>query len=133
MAKFAEPIGFFAENRAWLRTPHGTDDNAKSNVTLNTTLFPEALLLNEKYIPSGTVIGKVTATGEYGAFDAAASDGREVAAGILFNTRSLSEADGDNRIFDAMLVHGGVTVSRLPHKTGAGALVDGQLPHIVRY
>lgn len=42
---------------------------------------------------SGTVLGKVTASGKYKAYSNAASDGTEVAAAVLWN--ELSAATGD--------------------------------------
>lgn len=44
-------------------------------------------------IKSGTVLGKVTATGKYKPYNNGASDGTEVAAGILYNY--LPAATGD--------------------------------------
>jgi hypothetical protein len=41
----------------------------------------------------GTVLGKVTASGKYAAYDNAASDGTEVAAGIL--CEDVDATDGD--------------------------------------
>lgn len=41
----------------------------------------------------GTVVGKITATGEYAAYSNAASDGTEVAAGILYAKVADSAAD----------------------------------------
>lgn len=35
-------------------------------------------------VPAGMVLGQVTATGDYGIYDNAATDGRETAAGILW-------------------------------------------------
>ncbi len=41
----------------------------------------------------GTVLGKVTASGEYMPVDLAATDGTEVAAGILFGRSDATDAD----------------------------------------
>lgn len=44
-------------------------------------------------IASGTVLGKITATGAYAGYDNTATDGAEVAAGILYN--HLDAATGE--------------------------------------
>ena len=41
----------------------------------------------------GTVLGKITATGEYAAYDNGAGDGTEVAAGVLYRGVPDSAAD----------------------------------------
>jgi len=43
----------------------------------------------------GTALGKITASGKYIAYDDSASDGSEVAAGILFDGVDASSADQD--------------------------------------
>lgn len=43
----------------------------------------------------GTVLGKVTASGKYAAYDNAAADGTETAAGILYAAVDATSADAD--------------------------------------
>lgn len=106
------------ENRSWLASEHGTDH--KPSVTLDVSKFVQATHYPKGYIASGTVVGKVTATGLYGPYDKDATDGREVAAGHLFNSVSVV---GDTKVGNAILVHGFVTEAKLPtnHGLDAGA------------
>lgn len=61
-----------------------------------------------KILAAGTVIGKVTATGKYGAYNNAATDGREVAVGLI--TESVNLKDGD--VITHLLLHGSVLEAR---------------------
>ena len=109
-----------AENRSWLRGPHGTDPGANPNATVLFELFTEADHYPNGYIPSGIVVGKVTATGVYGPYDPSASDGRETAAGFLFG--SLTVHPGIDRAASGLVRHGFVNPDRLPIQSGTGAL-----------
>lgn len=51
-------------------------------------------------IASGTVMGKVTASGKYVPYSNAASNGSEVAAGILYNHLNAATGDVKAVIFD---------------------------------
>lgn len=46
-------------------------------------------------LPSGQLLGIVTATGKYAPYNNAANDGREVAAGVLYAPLAESDADRD--------------------------------------
>ncbi|OBK04700.1 hypothetical protein A5746_29865 [Mycolicibacterium conceptionense] len=67
-------------NKQWLLQ----EPKVKPNVTLDISKFTQATHFPNGYIPSGTVIGKVTATGLFGPYDAAASDGTQTAYGITY-------------------------------------------------
>lgn len=121
---------FQAEERSWLRGPHGTEPGSNPNVTLLTSLFTKATHYPNGFIPSGIVLGKVTATGVYGPYDPAGSDGREVAAGLLFGSLTV---DGTH-VSSGLVVHAFVDPARLPIKTGTGSLdADARtdLKHII--
>lgn len=107
-----------SENRSWLASPHGTEPGANPSVTLDVSKFTAGTHYPNGYIASGTVLGKVTATGLYGPYDNAATDGREVAAGHLLaslNVGTLTEIGG------AILIHGFVTEAKLPANHGLDA------------
>ena len=53
--------------------------------TINFALFTSGTHYPNGYIPSGTVVGKVTTGGRIGPYDNAASDGRQTAVGFLYN------------------------------------------------
>lgn len=76
------------------------------------------------FIPSGCVIGKVTATGLFGPYDNAAGDGREVAYGITFAPVTVVRANGSvaSKVGTGALVMGVVSTSKLPFQTGPGSI-----------
>lgn len=108
---------FGTENRSWLGSAHGTD--ATRSITLDVSAFTEATHFPDGYIPSGTVLGRITATGLYGPYDDAAVDGREIAAGFLFN--STKAATGGADVGAPMLEHGMVLEANLPANSGLDA------------
>lgn len=65
----------------WLRSSHGVD----SAVTGTYDLTKGIAALRDAdtgVVPSGVLVGKITATGLYGVWDKTATDGREVLAGV---------------------------------------------------
>lgn len=119
-----------SENRAWLRGPHGTDPGANANITLDIPAF--AGTHPNGFIPSGIVVGKITATEKFGPYDPAASDGTETAAGFLFG--SLSVDAGATVVGGALVNHAYVNADKLPIQTGKGALdaaARADLTHIL--
>lgn len=53
-------------------------------------------------LAAGTVLGKVTASGEYVAYSNAASDGSEIAAGILYADVDATAADAKGVIINCL-------------------------------
>lgn len=106
------------ENRSWLVSQHGTEPGATPSVTLDVSKF--AGLYPKGFIPSGIVLGRITASKLYGPYDTAATDGSEAPAGHLFS--SLAVREGSTKIGGAILVHGFVDPAKLPATTGKGAL-----------
>lgn len=111
---------FQAEDRSWLLGPDGTAPGDNPTVTLDVSKFTAGTHYPNGYIPSGTVLGKITTGGKYGPYDSAASDGRETAAEILFS--SLSIPTGTTVVAGAGLHKGEVDAAHLPFTTGTGAL-----------
>ena len=109
------------EKRGWLWGPHGTDPGMTPSVTLDFTKFTAGTHYPNGYVPSGCVLGKITASGKFGPFDPAATDGRQTAAGILFSSLKVP-ADTATPVGGAMLVHGAVDPARLPFQSGIGSL-----------
>lgn len=103
------------ENRSWLASAHGTEPGTNPGVTLNVALFDQADHYPAGFIRSGTVLGRVTATGLYGPYDNTANDGREVARGHLFGSLSVKDV---TKVGGALLVHGFVTEAKLPPNHG---------------
>jgi hypothetical protein len=102
---------------SWLKHQKGFD-TARS-ITLDLSTFLAAHYANGK-IPSGTVLGKITASGKYGPYDNAAGDGRTTAAGFLLFDVRVQDAQG-NALADpgcALLWEGIVDETKLPAFAG---------------
>ena len=77
------------------------------------------------YIPSGTAIGLVTATGLFGPYDDTASDGRQTCYGFTYgdvrairqNGTVASKVGTGAVVYDAV-----VSVSKLPFQSGTGSI-----------
>ncbi|MEW5810272.1 MAG: head decoration protein [Actinomycetota bacterium] len=119
------------DNREWLIGTHGVD--LTPGVTLDISKFTKATHYPNGYVPSGTLLGKVTATGLYGPYDNAASDGREVAAGVLFSFVRAVDATGATlaKVGGAIFVHGAVKESKLPTNSGVDSAGKTDLSKIV--
>lgn len=76
------------------------------------------------YIPSGTAIGKVTATGLFGPYDDSAGDGREVCYGLTFADVTAVRANGSVATYvgTGAFVRGSVNQSKLPFQSGPGSV-----------
>lgn len=107
------------EDRQWLASPHGTGPGDNPSVTLSVAAFTEADHYVNGYVPSGMVLGKISASGLYGPYDNAASDGREVAAGLLFASVAVK---GKTKVGGAIVQHGFVTQAKLPKQSGTGSI-----------
>lgn len=113
---------FQVGNRTWHRSREG--NNYRPNVTLDISKFTAGTHYPNAYIPSGTVLGRVTATDLYGPYDDTASDGRQTATGILWGDVRAIRENGTTaaKVGGAQLVRGDVSVAKLPFQTGAGAV-----------
>jgi hypothetical protein len=105
---------WLAEDRSWLASDHGT--TATRTITLDPALFTAGTHFPNGFVPSGTVLAQVTATGLYGPYDNTKSNGQEVAAGLLFN--SIPMTTGGAKAGAPLFEHGFVRVSRLPANSG---------------
>ena len=108
------------DSKHWLASRKGFD--TCRSVTLDLSKFVAAHY-SGGYIPSGTVLGKVTATGLYGPYDDAATDGRQTATGFLFDGVRVADKDGNSFTASgaAMLWEGIVLTSKLPAFAGTAA------------
>lgn len=120
-----------AEDHSWLGSAHGTVEC--DSITLDAALL--VAIFTDGFVPSGTVLGKVTATGRYARYDDAATNGLEVAAGHLFNSQDLTNggqvavASAANAAA-ALYWHGEVVESKLPTNHGLDAAAKADLKHI---
>lgn len=115
---------FTQDAQDWLGSSHGTD-TAKS-VTLDKSTFTLATHFPDGYLMSGIALGKITATGKYGPYDDALSNGQNVFAGYLFTAVPIrTSADVDP--VGAILLHCFVVEAKLPlagASTGTAGKID---------
>ena len=116
------------EDHTWLGSAHATD--TFESITLDGDSFLTDF--TDGVIPSGVVLGKVTATGLYRQYDDAAVDGTEVAAGFLGTTKDLggTTAATVGNTPAALMWHGQVIVANLPTNHGLDAAARVDLAHI---
>jgi hypothetical protein len=77
------------------------------------------------YIPSGTVIGQVTATKLFGPYDDAASDGRQTAYGLTYGDVRAIRQNGTTATkvgTSAVVYDTAVSVAKLPFQSGPGSI-----------
>lgn len=115
---------FSQDRRDWLGSEHGTD--APRGVTLDVTKFTQATHYPDGYLKSGLPVAEVTASGLYGLYDGAATDGRQNLAGFLFTGVEVVDHRGrvSAKVGGSMLVHGFVRTDRLPVTVDAAGLAD---------
>ncbi|MFE0533827.1 head decoration protein [Streptomyces nigra] len=112
---------FGQDDQSWLKSAHGTD--SAQPITLDTSAFVAGTHYPNGYFPSGLPLGRITATGLYGPYDGAASDGRETLAGFLFtavSAPSVNTIDPQG----ALLWHGAVIEAKLPRPVDAAGKGD---------
>lgn len=116
-----------AEDQTWLASADGTQYTEPITLdtsAFGTTPFPAHL------IKSGTVLGKITATGKYGPYKSDASDGTELPIGFLFTTKDLTNGGQVAAGADAsaaLLVRGKIVAAKVPQGTGSSATTPGAL------
>ena len=119
------------EDQRWV-APGGLPDlRVMDTITLNKSLFDMAVAFPNGFLPSGIVLGVVTAAGatqgQYGIYSDAAVDGREVAVGFLGVSVAVSRlSPATQRIQAALYWRGEVLAAYLPtgHGLDAAARVD---------
>ena len=102
---------FGADDQSWLGSRHGT--NNAQPCTLDTSTFTAGTHYPEGFFKSGIPLGKITASGKYGPYSDAASDGRQTLVGFLFaavGAPTVNTVDPSGALF----THGKVRESRLP-------------------
>lgn len=112
---------FGQDNQSWLGASHGTD--LGRSITLDTSAFTAGTHYPDGYFPSGLPLGKITASGLYGPYDNAASDGTEVLAGFLLTPvkpGSPTTVDVGGVLFE----HGRVVEANLPIAIDAAGRAD---------
>ncbi|MEU3124671.1 head decoration protein [Streptomyces albidoflavus] len=119
LAQVTEQFG--SDDQSWLGSAHGTDST--ETIALDTSTFTPATHYPQGFFKSGIPLGRITAGGKYGPYDAAAEDGRGTLVGFLF---AAVKAPADNTLDPAaaLLTHGKVRESRLPVPVDADGKTD---------
>lgn len=112
--------GYVVDDPSWLGSEHGTD--ATETATLDISKFAAQTHYPNGVIPSGTAIGKVTATGLYGPYKTSGSDGDDVLVG--FTVAPCAVESGVTRIAVGVLTHGRVVRANLPIAIDSNAVTD---------
>lgn len=94
--------------------------------TLDGDLFPAGTFPDGR-VPSGQVLGRVTATGRLAPYTPAAANGTETAVGHLLDDASVGAG---RRVPVAVVTTGAVIRNRLPAGSGLDAAAEADLVHI---
>ncbi|MFD8023680.1 head decoration protein [Streptomyces lavendulae] len=104
-------------DRDWLASRHGTDST--ETITLDLTKLTKSTHYVEPtaagphgFIRSGVPVGRITASGLYGGYDPAATDGRQVLAGLVFAEAAFTS--GQTKIPAALFWHGTAKAAKIP-------------------
>jgi len=121
---------FLNEDQRWIGPGGQEDTEIARSITLNLALFDMVTAWPNKYLPSGIVLGKVTATGLYGPYSDAAVNGLQTALGLLMVSLPIDPLSTANNQTGALYWRGEVIQSYLPtgHGLDAAGIVD--LPRI---
>lgn len=100
----------------WLASRHGVGNALPRTIDVSKLTSGTHYDATTKVIPSGLVLGKVTATGLYGPYDSTASDGRQTVDSILLDPQTLLLSNGNlsTVVAGAAIVHGVIRAARLP-------------------
>lgn len=112
---------FGQDNQSWLGASHGTD--LGRSITLDSSAFTAGTHYPNGYLRSGTPLGKITATGLYGPYNNAASDGTEVLAGFLL-TPIVPGSPTTVDVGGALFEHGRVVEANLPIAVDSAGKAD---------
>lgn len=119
-------ITWAGSDMTWIGSEEGTRSNV--SVTLDLSKFDFATVFTSLVIPSGVVLGKVTASGLYGPYNDSLSTGVEVAKGHLFTDVDVKQiveivhgTTLTGSVLAAMLIRGVVIEAKLPTNHGLDA------------
>lgn len=118
IAPQSRDLGYVTDDPSWLGSAHGTDST--ETITLDGDLFSAGAFPGGR-VPSGTPLGKVTATGLYGPYDGNGAGGLDVLVGFLFAGRQVR---ANTNIGAAALTHGKVREANLPFPVDANGKTD---------
>ncbi len=108
-------------NRQWLLA----EPLVKLNATLDISKFTAGTHFPNGFIPSGTVVGKLTAGGKCGPYSNAASDGTETAYGVTYGDARVTRANGTNATqvgISVVVSDAIISAGKLPFTSGTGSI-----------
>lgn len=112
----------YVEDRSWLASRDGTE--VTQGITLDPARFNQATHYPNGFVPSGTVLAKVTSTGFYGPYNNALTNGQETAVGFLFSSKPMRA--GGPKVGAALHWRGVVKESRLPIASASPGGLDAE-------
>ncbi|MCV7354489.1 head decoration protein [Mycolicibacterium fluoranthenivorans] len=108
-------------NKQWLLQ----EPKVKPNVTLDPSKFTAGTHYPNGFLPSGTAIGKVTATGLFGPYNDAASDGTQTLYGFTYADARFVRQNGTTaaKVGTGAVVNDAIiSVGKLPFQSGTGSV-----------
>lgn len=113
-------VSYQAERRSWLiPQPGGVEFGFTDGGTLSIASLTAATHYPNGYVPSGLVLGKITASGLYGPYDDTAADGRQTAVGFLFSSVKVPADTTKNVGIAVLQAFAVVKLAKLPIANGA--------------
>ena len=110
------------EKLSWLLDDGGWE---KESITLDISTFTAGTHYPNGFIPSGTNLGKITATNLYGPYDDTATDGRQTLRGHLgISTKVPNPADTTKDAGAPLVFAAVVKESKLPATVDAAGKTD---------
>lgn len=106
---------FGQDNQSWLGSAEGTE--TARTVTINISTLTAGTHYPTGVLPSGTALGKITATGLYGLFTNGASDGTQTLVGFTLTAQKVGTAN----IVAPLLDRGRIVEANLPFAVNASA------------
>lgn len=110
------------DNHAWVYGDIG-QQASRASITLDVSKFTKATHFPKGFIPSGTVLGRITATGKYGPYDNTATDGRETAAGFLWAYTDIRDGQAES-VVALWFGPGAIQENKLPRPIDAAGKTD---------
>jgi Bacteriophage lambda head decoration protein D len=113
---------FGQEDQSWLGSAHGTD--MARSITLDVSTFTANTHYPQGFLLSGLPLGKITATGKYGPYNDAQTDGTQTLAGFLLTGVRVNTLDNTIDVQGALYIHGVVVAAKLPVAVDAAGQAD---------
>jgi hypothetical protein len=108
-------------NKQWLLQ----EPKVKLNATLDISKFTSGTHFPNGFIPSGTVVGKLTSGGKMGPYSDAASDGTQTAYGVTYGDARVVRQNGTNstQVAISVVVNDAIiSAAKLPFQSGTGSI-----------